>query len=173
MGRLAMKAGRVARMVNPVGLVVGILAVAGIAATRLASGKPLEGTGADLQKLLWGDKVEQARASKVTRDLMTSDSAILGIYGQFGKDEVSELYSHYYDKNLKLEKARTLFKQEMPVNSTIDMLIIRARDEFVRLWNGSEGPEKADQLGRKLAAELAQYRQEPSWYGLTLVGAGW
>jgi len=155
---LTMKAGKIATMFNPWSLALGTLAMAGVAATRLASGKPLEGTAADLNKIMLGDMDEEARAHRQTRNMMAGDQAIAHIYVEHGKGEIEELYEHHYDLNLRREKSRTKFNEAFPVDSTLDMLIIRARDVFLRLWNGGEGPEKADRLAGKLSAAAEERR---------------
>jgi hypothetical protein len=147
MGPGAMARGA-ARLVSPVGLLLGALAVAAVVTLRLASGQPLEGTGEQLNQLFLGDLDEESRAKTATRGQMAGDQDLARVVGQQGKvnSQIHSVAADLQRMNKEREVGATLMRREFPVNNMLDMLILRGRDAFLAAWRGSGGADATDKF---------------------------
>jgi hypothetical protein len=147
---------RGARAINPIGLIVGVLLVAGVATLRLASGKPLEGTGEMINRWIWGGLDSEARGRAATLMEMEDDSTLARVAantmsGGRTNQQLQTVFDARSKRAIELEKARRLFSEAFPANSTLDMLILRVRDAWVSWWATNGGDAKVDDVGRALA----------------------
>lgn len=138
---------------------VAALLVAGVVTLRLASGQPLEGTGAYLNKLILGDLDDEARAKMTTRRQFESDADLTRIAGNTGVN--SQLVSVAADLqrlNLRDEIAKSAIEAAFPVDNLLDMLILRAQKAFLAAWQGAGG-DAAVQTFRKNYGETINRAQ--------------
>lgn len=150
-GLAARGAGRAAA--TPIGAVVTGIAVAVITATRLIQGKPLENMGNELEKMLLGDYPDEARATMATRRQMQGDEHLLRIAGLEGGQPNSQITSIFEDLkkiNKRHEVGKTALRREFPANNALDMLILRARDKWVEIWNSEGMTSKAENIREKI-----------------------
>jgi len=137
---------------NPVGAIIAGVAVASIVAVRLISGMPFEGIGERINQMFLGDLDEEARAKMATRNEIESDRDILRIVAKTGAKnaQVRSIFKDLYQLNLRKEKAAALFRREFPINNTLDLIILGAKNAFLQAWNGTGGPETVDTLAKRL-----------------------
>jgi len=161
LARGAAGAGGRAALGNPIGLIVAGLIVAGVVTLRLVSGKPLEGTGAMLNRMILGDMDDEARAKMAVRQRFQGDSDLTRIVGQEKRTNVqmTSIANDMFKLETQQQKGASLLREEFPTNNVLDMLILRARDKFVELW-GSEGgamkaQEVADRIGSRYTGKKA------------------
>ena len=141
-------------LANPIGAVVAAVVVAGIAAVRLATGEPLEGTGEMINKMILGDMDDEARAKMATRQLLQSDSHLTRIAGIEGSanSQIASLGDDLFKLNKEKEIGASLLRREFPANNTLDMLILRAAEAFRAGWNGTDGEGAVDRFKTKYKA---------------------
>jgi hypothetical protein len=172
-GRGAATAGRAAAT-NPIGLVVVGAVLAGLVGLRLASGEPLEGWGEKLNEMLLGDLDEEARANMATRRMLSTPSTAraLGLLNPdpSKKPVLPEAFNRrakfYQELNKMQQDGESLFRRVLPVNSTIDMLIVRIADAIKRAWREAGGPEAVEALCNafgNLVAALRYVMQVPGY----------
>ena len=146
-------AGRAA-VANPVGAIVAALVVAGVVATRLVSGQSFENIGQQVNNILLGDLDEGARASAETRNRLGGDSDIARIIGQEGRvnSQIAALHKSLARMAKRDALGASLIRSEkgMQVDSTLDILIVRARDKFLEAWSGNGGNDSIEKVRRKL-----------------------
>ena len=143
---------------TPVGLVVGALLVAGVVALRLGSGQPLEGTSEQISQMLLGDKDDEARAKMRTRQQFSGDSDLTRIAGQEGiSNQMQGVFEDLYKINKRSVDGEELFRREFPANNVLDMLIVRARDKFVSLWNGTGGDAQVQELANRIGSHTGTH----------------
>lgn len=142
---------------TPVGLIAAAVIVAGVVTLRLASGQPLEGTGEAVNRMILGDTDDEARAKMATRAQFGGDSDIARIVGQEGKvnSQVRSIAEDIQRINFRDEKGASLLREAFPSNNALDMLILRARDKLLEFWNGTGGPGKVEEIGRRIGALTA------------------
>ncbi len=133
---------------TPVGAIAAILVVAGIVGLRLISGQPLEKTGEQLNKIFLGDMDEEARARMAVRQRLSGDSEIARIVGQEGRvnSQIASIADDLFRLEKKRQDAATLFKNEFPVNSLLDNLILRFVALFKSSWKEAGGTEAVRSL---------------------------
>ena len=141
-GRAAGRAG--ARLLaNPAALIIAGLAAVAVVGGRIASGRPFEGVGQDVNDLLLGSMDDEARAGLRARNDLLSDPHILrlvaekGEVGQGVRDIFNGLKKVYTQQQIGI----SMLRSEFPVNTTLDLLIVRGKDAFMRAWNAGGGPE--------------------------------
>lgn len=138
-----------AAVATPIGAILTGVAAAMIVATRLVQGKPLENLGNELEKTLLGDVPVEARATMATRRQFQNDRDLSRIAGQEGGKPNSQLQAVFEDLkqfNRRDEIGATALRREFPANGVLDMLILRARDEFLSMWKSLGLDSKVDQL---------------------------
>lgn len=124
------------------GLILAALVVGGFAAVRLGTGQPLEGLGAQINRIVLGDADDEARARMATRDQMTGDSQLARIAGQEGQvnGQMRRLFDDLYKLNRRQEVGATLLREAFPTNSTLDLWILAAAEALKRSWAAAGGP---------------------------------
>ncbi len=141
---LAARAG--SRVVGtPVGAIAAALIVAGVAALRLASGKPLEGTGEAVNRMLLGDMDDEARARMHVGERFGSDADLSRIAAQTGglaNPQINALASDLVKLEKQKELGASLFREQFASNNMVDMLILRARDAAIEGWHTAGGEDK-------------------------------
>lgn len=135
---------------------VKALVTAGLVTLRLASDKPLEGTGAMLNRIFLGDLDDEARAKMATRQKIQGDADLARIIGQEGgaNSQIASVANDLFALAKRRELGRSLLEEEFPANGLLDMLIVRARDAFMRAWNGSGGPQRVEKFRAKYLATI-------------------
>ena len=155
--RVASSAGR-AVAANPVtlavaGVLVG-LAVSSVVFTRLASGKPFEKIAEEANQMILGDLDDEARATRNARDRIKGNDAImLAVSKEHGANyQVVRIFEQIRqierEKLLGAQRLRELF----PVNSTLDILILRAKALFLKVWKDIGGNELVERVRIALLA---------------------
>jgi len=134
-GRLAAQGAVRMAAVNPVTLAVSVLAIIGVAAGRIISGKPFEGVGEEVNQLLLGDMDEEARAKMAVRNEMAGDQHLARIRAQSdkGNSQLKAVYDDLYKLRKRDEDGASLMRREFPSNNLLDMMILRA---WSKLWQG-------------------------------------
>ena len=121
-----------------------MVAVSLLVVQRLASGQSFENAGAHLNRKLLGDLDDKARAGITVRKRLSADSDLAYMRGQDEKfaTEIEAISESMYDFELRREqfRSRVMEDKHFQVNSTLDQLILRARDAFLTMWNASGGP---------------------------------
>jgi len=150
------RAARGARfLANPIGAIAAAVLVAGVTTLRLATGQPLEGLGATMNKWFLGDQDDAARAKMATRRQLESDeelSRIVGIRNEQGlkmSPQISQIADDLFAMNLRREKGATAIREAFPIDSTLDMLILRAAGAFRGAWKKAGGPEAVEDFKEK------------------------
>jgi len=130
------------------GLILAALVVGGFAAVRLGTGQPLEGLGADINRIVLGDADDEARARMATRDRMTGDAQLVRIAGQEGQvnAQLRKVFDDLYELNRRDEVGATKLREAFPVNSTLDLWILAAAEALKRSWTAAGGPSAVDRL---------------------------
>lgn len=138
------------RGIRLLGGVVTAFVVAGVVALRIASGQPLEGIGAQVNRMLLGDLDDHARAKLATRRQLQADPDLARIVGQQGEvtPQIAALGRDLYELNLRDEKAKSLFAEAFPANNVVDMLILRGAEALKRAWSGAGGAAAVTKLER-------------------------
>lgn len=139
---------------GPLGAVAAGITVAGVVALRLASGEPLEKTGATINRMLLGDLDEEARAKMATRQRLTGDSEIARIVGREGavNSQIASIAKDLQDMAMRREVGKSLLKEDLPVNSLLDNLIVRAKNALEKSFTNSGGPAAFEGLKQNYAA---------------------
>lgn len=121
-------------------VVMGVL-VAAVTTLRLASGKPLEGTGEELNSLILGDLDDEARAALGVRGDLKGNESVARIVGQEGRinSQIRSIANDLIEQRRRREVGASLFRKEFAVNGTLDMLILRGRDAAVAAWKAAGG----------------------------------
>lgn len=140
--------------INPVSVLLTTLAVVGVAAGRIVSGKPFEGMGEELNAMLLGDMDEEARAKMAVRDEMSGDQHLARIRAQSAQanSQLKTLYDDLYKLRKREEDGATLMRREFPVNGMLDMLILSAWEALKRGFSDSGGPANLEEVRRRYLA---------------------
>lgn len=134
---------------TPVGAAVAALIVAGVAALRLASGQPLEGTGEAVNRMLLGDMDDEARARMHVGERFGSDAELSRVAAQTGglaNSQINTLAGDLVKFEKRKEEGASMFREKFASNNMVDMLILRARDALVAGWNTAAGGDKLNAL---------------------------
>lgn len=141
---------------TPIGAVLGALLVAGIVTLRLATGKPLEGTGAMINRMVLGDMDDEARAKMAVRQRFQGDDDLARIRAADGDAGANVQLTSVADDLVKMETRNqvgaSLIREAFPVNNIVDMLIVRAKDKWLELWKGEGGPAKLDEVMERVGS---------------------
>ncbi len=144
-------------------VVAGAVIVAGLVAARLVSGKSFEGMGNELQAMILGDKPQEARAKKRTREQLQANEGVMQLAGHYGiTDQMREVGEKLYKLNLADETGRNKIDRMFPQDNTLDLLILRLRNLFVGAWEGEGISQKIDEVKDGLMD--AQLRAVPRIY---------
>ena len=156
LARAGVQRAGLAAFASPVGLAVGALLIAGVTTLRLASGQPLEGTGEMLNRMILGDMDDEARAKLTTRQTFKGDSDIARVVGSDGRvnSQVASIGNDVFELNKRREVGASLLREEFPVNSILDMLILRGKKAFLDVWNGSGGPDKVTEVAARIGSHV-------------------
>jgi hypothetical protein len=140
--------GRAASLGNPVSAGLTALLVAGLVALRLGTGRPLEGIGAEINKVILGDLDEEARAKTSVRTQLQGDSNIARIMGQENvvNAQITKVSKDLYDVARREEIGRTALFEAMPVNNLLDNLILRAASALQTGWERFNGPANMERF---------------------------
>tara|TARA_R110000782_G_scaffold253743_1_gene341937 strand:- start:20232 stop:20984 length:753 start_codon:yes stop_codon:yes gene_type:complete len=138
---------------TPVGAIVAGLIVVGVVAVRIATDRPLEGLGEDLNRMFLGDADDEARASTAARKHLTSNAHVMMTAKHKGaREQLGSVYDDIYSVNLRTEKAASKFREMFPVNNVFDMMIKRVEPALravVKTWStGSLAQEAFRKLVR-------------------------
>jgi len=138
-------------LATPIGAIAGAVLVAGVVALRLATGEPLEGTGAMVNRMILGDMDDTARAKTATRQQLQGDSELTRIVGVEGKanSQIVAIADDLFKLNKRDELGASLLREAFPANSTLDILIARAAQAFRDAWVGADGPGATAQFKAK------------------------
>lgn len=140
-------AGAAAR--TPVGAIVTALAVIGVVATRLATGRPLEGLGADLSHTIFGSYDDAARARMAVRDRLAGDPTLVAVAKNAGVGgQIRGIADDLFRQRLREEQAYSTFEREYPANNMLDNLILRARDALTGAWRDAGGGDVREDVAR-------------------------
>lgn len=140
--------GRAASLGNPVSAGLTALLVAGLVALRLGTGRPLEGIGAELNKVILGDLDEEARAKNSVRTQLQGDSNIARIMGQENvvNAQITKVSRDLYEFARREEIGKSALFEAMPVNNLLDNLILRAASALQTGWERFSGPANMERL---------------------------
>ena len=156
------KAGGARALANPAGAIVAALVVAGVVAVRIGTGTSFEGMGAKLNKMLLGDMDEQARATMDVRKRLSGDSHLARITAQEGgvNSQILSIAEDMRDiRKRELDGSSTFLEnEEFQANTTLDILILRAKDAFTTAFWGAGGRDAIEDL-------KTQYQQIPPGEG--------
>jgi len=145
------------------GVAAGAVIVASLVAARLLSGKSFEGMGLELQTMLLGDKPQEAIAKRRTREALQANEGIMQIAYRYGfTDQILKVQDNLYKLNLTEETNKHKIRKMIPLDGTLDMLIIRFRNLFMGEWGGKGIPAKIEQV--RDALEEGQMRMIPRIY---------
>lgn len=143
---------------NPIGLAVVAAVVATGVITRLVSGRSFENMGAQINKMLLGDMDEAARADIDTRKRLGGDREVARIIGIEGKvnNQIARLHADLARlRKMELDGSSKITEDKyFQSNSAIDMLILRAKEVFEKVWKSSDGPDAVEEIKRKHAQTL-------------------
>jgi hypothetical protein len=116
---------------------VAVATFAALAVTRLATGKPLAGTGEELNQMIFGDEDDKARAKRHTREYLESHEDVMLAVGRRGSvpDDIANIGLNYYQRELTKERGLSKLRQAFPVNGAIDMIAERAAEAAKGAWN--------------------------------------
>jgi hypothetical protein len=150
-----MAAGGRAAVTNPIGIAIVVGVVAAMVGLRLASGKPFEGWGEELNEMFLGDLDDEARAKMATRQQLQGNPDVARAIHLWGQDPskktvlppaVSERIKLYNRLNKYQQDGETLFRRILPANTTLDMLILRLAAAIKKAWKECGGPEALEAL---------------------------
>lgn len=135
-------------MANPAGAALMALLVAGVVTLRLGTGKPLEGVGAEINKLLLGDLDEEARAKTAVRSHWSGDPNTARIMGQEGavNAQISKVSKDLFAFARREEIGKSALFEAMPVDNLLDNLILRAASALRTGWDRFKGPSNLEKL---------------------------
>jgi multidrug efflux pump subunit AcrA (membrane-fusion protein) len=138
---------------NPIGLVLAGVAIAGVVALRIASGKPLEGTGAQINRMVLGDMDDEARARMAVGQRIMGDDRLLEIMGKEGKvnAQIKAIRSDMLAQETEREIGASRLREGFPVNGIVDMVILRMQN----LWNDLLEDGTLDKIALALRAAMA------------------
>ena len=99
-----------------------------------------------MNKFFLGDLDEKARAHKATRQHLKQDDDLMYIQS-FGQNaQIDKLQKSLYKLKYRDEKGKTKINEEFPVNGVFDMIILRARDQFIKMTGKSDLQNKLEQI---------------------------
>jgi hypothetical protein len=147
---------------TPVGAIVAAVLAAGVVALRVASGKPLEGMGAEVNRMLLGDADEKSRAWNLTRQGLQSDPNLSRIVAQEGgvNAQVEAIAKGMAEFHEREQKGISLLTEEFPVNNMLDMLIVRAASAFRSAWGSGGGEQSVE----RLRVQMMETAVQPNHY---------
>jgi hypothetical protein len=123
---------------SPKAMILFGLTAGAVATERLLSGRPLAGTGEELNRILLGDRDDKARALRHTREYMESNEEAMIAVGRAGGDAVPEDIKNigldYYKRELRKEKGLSKLREAFPADNVVDMLILRMTDGLRSAW---------------------------------------
>ena len=137
---------------TPWGLIISAAATGIVAATRLVSGRSLENMGAQVNKMVWGDADEDAKASMMTRQQMSQDPVLSGIAGMDPENRVNDQMKTLFDELKKIRKrevaGQQLFEEDKHFqnNSFLDAMILTMGGKLRDHWTKNEGKDALDKL---------------------------
>lgn len=145
------------------GIAAGAVIVAALVAARLISGKPFEGMGLELQTMLLGDQPQEAIAKRRTREALQANEGIMQIAYRYGfTDQILKVQDNLYKMNLTEETNKHKIRTMIPVDGTLDLLILRLRNMFTGLWHEKGIEKKFEDV--KLGLEEMQMLMVPRIY---------
>ncbi|HXI82126.1 MAG TPA: hypothetical protein VNM34_15065 [Verrucomicrobiae bacterium] len=158
-GGMEFAGGALAR--TPVGMLAVIGLAAGVAGFRLASGQPLEGAGEMLNRVILGDEDDKARAARRTREWLegTPGAGIVGRAGAVPED-VRQVARVTNQLLVERERGASLIRENFPVNSKLDMLILAFGAGFKTAWAQLGGGQSIESLKRAYHGYLKEYNRD-------------
>lgn len=145
------------------GIAAGAVIVAALVAARLISGKPFEGMGLELQTMLLGDQPQEAIAKRRTREALQANEGIMQIAYRYGfTDQILKVQDNLYKMNLTEETNKHKIRTMIPVDGTLDLLILRLRNMFTGIWHEKGIEKKFEDV--KLGLEEMQMLMVPRIY---------
>lgn len=142
---------------------VTLAIAASIALLRIAADRPLEGIGAEVNRLVLGDDDDAARAAMAVRGQLGDHANVARVVGQEGKvnAQIQRIGSDLRRQALNLERGKSLLEEAFPANNIIDMIVLRAVAAFRAAWHGNGGEAAVDrfQYSHALATMQASKRQ--------------
>lgn len=138
---------------NPIGMILAGVAIAGVAALRLIGGKPLEGTGEQINRMVLGDMDDEARARMTVGQQITSNDMLLQIMGRQGKvnSQIKSIRDDMVALETQQEVGASRLREGFPVNGIVDMILLRAQEA----WNGLTEDGTIDKLVGALSVLVA------------------
>jgi hypothetical protein len=153
---------------TPIGAIVAFAAVVGLVALRLGTGMPIEGMGEQINRMILGNADDEARAWNTTKQQLRSNPHITSLLGReyatamkaglaapAFNSQIRVIADEFQRQNVRDEKGRTLLREMFPVNNTLDILILRARDAIVAAWNANGGQAAAQKLANRLGSYVS------------------
>lgn len=126
---------------------MGVL-VAGVAALRLASGKPLAGTGEAINRMILGDLDDDARAAMEVRTKLQGNENIARVVGQEGRinSQVRKIADDLREFERRKQHGESMMREEFASNGWLDMLIVRGRDAAVSAFQSAGGDASVERI---------------------------
>lgn len=163
LSRAAQESGLARGIGGKAGIAAGAVIVAALVAARLISGKPFEGMGLELQTMLLGDQPQEAIAKRRTREALQANEGIMQIAYRYGfTDQILKVQDNLYKMNLTEETNKHKIRTMIPVDGTLDLLILRLRNMFTGLWHEKGIEKKFEDV--KLGLEEMQMLMVPRIY---------
>ncbi|MHC4180082.1 MAG: hypothetical protein ACYSWU_21470 [Planctomycetota bacterium] len=142
-GSVGRKAGA-AVMRTPVTAVLGAVAMAGVVAARVLTGRSFENMGQQVRKAVLGDIPEEAMADARTRAQISSPE-VLAAYGNSGGEkgqvhgQLKKIFDMQRPHNLAREKGRRAFERSkaFQVDSMSDVVVMRLHGMWKAAWDAS------------------------------------
>lgn len=132
----------------------------GVAALRIASGKPIEGTGTQIKQWLLGDLDADARAQLAVRGGLGSNELVLDLAGERGHvtAQMHRLGKMMFEDERRKELGKNRLEEAFPIDNWVDLLILRAKAAFESFFAGAQ----VEQVQRRFQFRLLQ-SQYRSW----------
>lgn len=143
---------------NPVVLGIAALAMTAVVVGRLASGKPFEGMGSELNNLLLGDMDDAARAKMSVRSQFESDPDLMRFIESQGgvTSQIRKVMADLSDIETKRQKGKSMIEQAFPVNGMLDFLILRIKEALTGSWSKHAVPQAIEDFSAKLDTHLVE-----------------
>jgi hypothetical protein len=123
---------------SPLTGAMAAIAAVGVVSTRLVTGKPLAGTGEELNQMILGDRDDKARAYRRTREWIESHEDAMIAIGREGfvPSDIRDVALDYFQREFVKEKGLSALRTAFPTPTLVDMLVERTAGA----WEGTIKP---------------------------------
>ena len=130
--------------------------MSGFAVLRILSGQPLEGTGEEINSLVLDVMDDEARAKMTTRKQLQGDSNLMQIVGRedSANSQIARVFAGMYEFNKQIEVGASEIRRAFPINSVLDIIIVRGAAAFKKAWEGGGGPGLLTRTAKKFGEYL-------------------